>query len=1115
MPIKDFITKLWKWENNFLTVHWTTWTEIQSGMITEDYNSDLQFPESIEIYDEMRKSDATVIAILRAIKQPLVSAKWQVQAWWDDEQDKLIAEFVRKNIFENVKFKHFLRESLWFLDFWFYYFEKVFKVVDGKIEWKELSPRVPRSHYLWGISNQKEWIDGHPAWVTQQILTTDEAPWSQTKEIPWEKIVLFSFEKEWNNFEWVSLLRNAYKHYFYKDLLYKIESISAERYGVWVPTAKVKSTMNDANKKKVEEFLKNIRSNEQSYGVYNDDVELLEILTPSGSWVWTTMQSAIAHHDRKIYDSILAGFLNLTTWEGGSNALSKDQSSFFLRWLQWIADFWIDTMNQHIKELVDMNWNWIKKYPKITVSDIGSISMDEQINAISSAISWWMLEPNQNDKNDIRAILKLSPLPSPDEEDMELDKLETELELEQMQINTLESFENETLESQIDSDVQKTEEEKQTDIAMSEIFEETLLLGYTMTQEHKDKIAKAIENLKIESKDPEKITIKSQKDFLAWDKEVQGYEKERIKVKSMIDAVKAAMESLRSKKVNMSREDKKKFAVEFKTKIEELRQSRISLQNIWKNLKSKKTDRENYLKAYRKEVTSQIKNIKSSAKQKERDRKKQERADLKAKKEAERMAKKKQKEDEKNKKHKQLSEKEWDYTWCVMLNVSSKKIDAFKIDDKDLFETEYNWDTHVTLLYWLNTSIPEDNIIEKINYGWQKVIVKWMKIFESEENDVLVLECKKEKWLMDINSSLRELDYKSDYPEYIPHITLAYCKKWEAKKYLSDEFDWIEIDTGKIVYTSNTESKPKTLLFSEKIKVSTREKTFSKNITEFESYLLDVYDKIEDIIIEYENEVQDAISELYDESESERIDGVVCLVYDKKKITEWKNIVKKLTDKLEKKLIDSDIQDEVFKQAVKLATTTLDDNEKQLSYEVDRWQINTFIEWYKSNMQGVIYNESRRVLENITLNYGSEASLELAKQTAAEISINKNILMLSYITHPRAAYKFIIYNEAQKQGFTMFKTLVPTDKLQNVIDRPLWMTATLIFTIKTAAQINQTASVMTAWKTAEAVTGLWLHHGSFEYYYPIASSDLDVEEEISKMQREEFQKKIDENKTKE
>jgi hypothetical protein len=187
---------------------------------------------------------------------------------------------VTHNLFEKVKFKHFLRESLGFLDFGFYYFEKTFEVKDGMIEWKEFAPRLPKAHYLW--SDGSEWIDGHPSGITQQVNTTDEKK-VMTLTIPWQKLILFSYEREGNNFEGVSILRNAYKHYFYKDLLYKVSSISSERYGVGIPTAQVKSTTSKENKLKIDNSLKNIRSNEQSYLSYTDDVVKMEIMTPNGT----------------------------------------------------------------------------------------------------------------------------------------------------------------------------------------------------------------------------------------------------------------------------------------------------------------------------------------------------------------------------------------------------------------------------------------------------------------------------------------------------------------------------------------------------------------------------------------------------------------------------------------------------------------------------------------------------------------------------------------------------------------------------------------------------------------------------------------------------------------
>jgi len=237
------------------------------------------------------------------------------------------------------------------------------------IEWKELASRVQRAHYIWGV-NGEEWINGHPAGITQVINSNDEGGEANYPEIPWGKLILFSNEREGNNYEGVSILRPGYKHYFYKDLGYRIQSVSSERYGVGVPVATVKNSMSTPNRTKVEEFLKNIRSNEKSFGLLTDEVTKFEIMTPTGSGVGSDIQSMIDHHDKKLYDLILAGFLNLSSGDGGSNALSKDQSSFFLRGLQSVADYIVSVMNEQIKELVDMNYSGVVDYPTLFVSEI-------------------------------------------------------------------------------------------------------------------------------------------------------------------------------------------------------------------------------------------------------------------------------------------------------------------------------------------------------------------------------------------------------------------------------------------------------------------------------------------------------------------------------------------------------------------------------------------------------------------------------------------------------------------------------------------------------------------------------------------------------------------------
>lgn len=747
------------------------------------------------------------------------------------------------------------------------------------IEWKKFAPRVPKSHYLWEIRG-KPWINGHPAGVTQQLISADDDKNELTNypTIPWGKLILFTNDREGNNFEGVSVLRYAYKHWYYKDLMYKISSVSAERYGVGVPIAKVKSSMKAASRQKVEEWLKNIRSNEKSYGVLTDDVTEFKIQTPEGTGVGAQVKDNIEHHDRKIYDSILAGFLNLSTGDGGSNALSKDQSSFFLEGLQSVADYIVDELQPHIKELVDMNYADVKKYPKLMVTDIGTISMDEQIGAINTAVTGGLLQLTPDDVASIRSTLKLPMLAPPDEEDAELDNLEAQLAIEELHVATLDDFGPQT-----NPDGTPMEQDEETQEELSEAAQ-MIELGKPLIDEHKKKISEALQKaLPGPYKDMETPTLGS---MYEKDKDIQEYQKQKQNLTNMITNVRAVMQTIKDKRAGMSKVQKKAFAGEFKQKIAELTESRKSLQMLARQTREKEKKRKGALRVVHKEVRSHIK-----------EGKKAEREAAKVVRETERAEKKRQREREKNQR---ASER------------AQKKADK------------------------------------------------------------------------------------------------------EAAKANKDT------------------------ALAEKVEPTDREDAFIENITTFEEFLEDQLGEAEAIIENAEQEYREALIDLYDDSESDRFDGVECLVYDKKRITAGKNKILSITARLEKALIDSPLQDKIFAQAIASAKTTLIENDKKLGWSLDipEGQVNTFIEGYKSNMQGVIFNESRRVLENITLNYGSEASIDLAKQTAEAITFNRNILTLSFVTHPRALYKYIIFDESVTEGFTLFKTVVPENRMSSLISRP-------------------------------------------------------------------------------
>ncbi|MFA9262982.1 MAG: hypothetical protein ACEQSB_06590 [Undibacterium sp.] len=85
-------------------------TKIFGGQIYEEYNPKLAGLKGLEVYDEMRKSDAQVNACLLAIELPIRSTLWSIEAGCtvdgDDEtvsdSDTEIQKFIEAALFDDM-----------------------------------------------------------------------------------------------------------------------------------------------------------------------------------------------------------------------------------------------------------------------------------------------------------------------------------------------------------------------------------------------------------------------------------------------------------------------------------------------------------------------------------------------------------------------------------------------------------------------------------------------------------------------------------------------------------------------------------------------------------------------------------------------------------------------------------------------------------------------------------------------------------------------------------------------------------------------------------------------------------------------------------------------------
>jgi len=354
-------------------------TKLYSGYLSGDFNYEFQGQNKITIYDKMMRTDAMVNATTESIKLPILSTEWRIENAVDDPGDaKKLGEFVRLAFNKMDRdFHDWLYEALDYVFFGFYYFEKVFKIEDGKIFWDRWASRVPTAHEKWEMASSPD-VPG----ITQ-TLPASKYPGTESidiqPEIPMSKLILLTHRKHGDDYEGISVLRSAYKHFHYKDVLYRLDAIRAER-GAGVLHIGLPESASDEDMTDAVELAENFRANEKNYIITPTPDWKVELLNTgvSGSSQTSGIAPQVEHHNLMLAMNVLAQFLALGTGGVGSYSLSKDQSSFFTLGLQSITRYIENQINkQAIKELIDLNFGKQENYPRLVFSDVGEVDFTE------------------------------------------------------------------------------------------------------------------------------------------------------------------------------------------------------------------------------------------------------------------------------------------------------------------------------------------------------------------------------------------------------------------------------------------------------------------------------------------------------------------------------------------------------------------------------------------------------------------------------------------------------------------------------------------------------------------------------------------------------------------
>lgn len=402
----------------------TTGLNYTGGYVYEEFLSILRWPRAGKIYKEMSWNDPVIGAILYMAEQLIRKATWTVCPASKATADLQAAQFLKECMddMSNTWVETIVEIMSMFTYGWSWH-EIVYKIrdganknpsrnskyKDGRIGWRRIPGRSQETLHQWLFDPN----DDGGIVAMQQLGAPD---W-KLRTIPIEKSLLFRTKTERNNPEGKSLLRNAYRPWYFKKHIEEIEGIGIERDLAGLPVLVTPEDMDIWNtldpkavqtKAKAEALVRNIRrdKNEGIVLPFGWDLKLLS----TGSRRQFDTNAIINRYDQRIAITLLADIVMLGADKVGSFALADVKKSLLSAALeaqiQNIADVW----NRYaIPRLFAFNsFVGLTDYPKLVPGEVETPDLKELADYIQKLSGANMpLFPDIDLENHLRAIASL------------------------------------------------------------------------------------------------------------------------------------------------------------------------------------------------------------------------------------------------------------------------------------------------------------------------------------------------------------------------------------------------------------------------------------------------------------------------------------------------------------------------------------------------------------------------------------------------------------------------------------------------------------------------------------------------------------------------------------
>lgn len=401
------------------------------GIVIEEFLPSLVGLRGIRTYREMAENDPVIGSILFAIDKIVSRLDWRIDEGGESPQEIEAAEFVQSCLDDmSDSWNSTVSSILSMLTFGWSYHEVVYKrrqgplqkdpskrsrFNDGRIGWRKMPVRAQETLWQWQFDE-----DGG----IQGMIQSDPYGNKGAVTIPIEKSLLFRTTTAKNNPEGRSLLRNAYRAWYFKRRIEEIEAVGIERDLAGLPVAFVPPSYLSSNATAaeqqvlaaVQQIVTSIKRNEQEGvifpSVYDENGHKtfdLTLMSSGGARQFDT-DKVISRYDQRIAMSVLSDFILLGHENVGSFALGASKIDLWSLAVDSIARSIVEVFNAHaIPRLLILNGIQVDNPPVLTYGEVSSVNLAEVADFVSKLAAAGAIMPDSALEQHLRELAALPP----------------------------------------------------------------------------------------------------------------------------------------------------------------------------------------------------------------------------------------------------------------------------------------------------------------------------------------------------------------------------------------------------------------------------------------------------------------------------------------------------------------------------------------------------------------------------------------------------------------------------------------------------------------------------------------------------------------------------------